>query len=512
MTPPSFDDSRLLDRLFESSWQAAVLVLLVLAIQRSFGSLLTPGWRHALWWIVLGRLLLPVTPTSVWSLFNLLPVREVELSGSSLGPVRPVSAFSPVGPIGSIGPLNPIHARPTPEKATPPIPSLLAIVWSLGAAGMFLRLALQNARFSRRVRERMRPASSEHNALLNGCRTHMRVRRTILLLQGDAVASPALYGVFRTRLLLPSKVADGCTSSQLRHIFLHELAHVRRHDLFVNGLSRILRALHWFNPVLAWAFRRIRADRELATDALALRITGEQESRAYGLTIVNMLEGWTKTDPQPGTVGILEDSTSLEHRIRAIAMFRRPSRWAPATALLLALLAAISWTNAQPPVVPLVPPAATATAASPSGNGRQLILSRLESIRLQMNHLALELSLLADALSRYPKDSPQVLDAQSRTRTLNDRIFLGIGVPRKPIARHTLLLLPDQRWILNGEPITPTASHDRLRKLAEAGPYTPIIIRASTSVPAADVIDALGFAKAAGFRNASVGSEAKESP
>ena len=64
--------------LWRMSWQASVLVLLVLIAQRVFRSRLTPQWRFSLWWLVLLRLMLPVAPESAWSVFNLARMRHVE--------------------------------------------------------------------------------------------------------------------------------------------------------------------------------------------------------------------------------------------------------------------------------------------------------------------------------------------------------------------------------------------------------------------------------------------------
>lgn len=60
----------LLDWLWRASWQASVLVGLVLLVQTLLRSKLTPRWRSAFWWLVLIRLVMPVVPESPWSLFN----------------------------------------------------------------------------------------------------------------------------------------------------------------------------------------------------------------------------------------------------------------------------------------------------------------------------------------------------------------------------------------------------------------------------------------------------------
>jgi len=65
--------SELLATLGRTSFQAGVLVLLVLFAQWLFRKQLTPRWRCALWFVVVARLLLPVSLTSATSVFNLLP-------------------------------------------------------------------------------------------------------------------------------------------------------------------------------------------------------------------------------------------------------------------------------------------------------------------------------------------------------------------------------------------------------------------------------------------------------
>src|SRR5512136_2454147 len=58
--------------LLKASWQAAVLIVLVLGVQWTFGRRLAPRWRYALWLLVVARLAVPWTIPSSLSLFNFL--------------------------------------------------------------------------------------------------------------------------------------------------------------------------------------------------------------------------------------------------------------------------------------------------------------------------------------------------------------------------------------------------------------------------------------------------------
>lgn len=395
--------------LWSSSWQAAVLVPVVLVAQRLLRGGLTPGWRHALWWIVLGRLLIPIPPPSAWSVFNWLP-RSVNQDFTANGFSQPESEGRPGR--DRARPVSPPLAAPADRWTVSVRPGLFVqravgraagtprtgfgrVLLGLWVAGSFLLLARfgwRNWKFAARVCAQMRPASPEIQRLFEECRRAMSVRRKVEVLEGELVDTPAVFGLFRPRLLLPRRLASALPAESLRHVFWHELAHVRRGDLLVHGLVQVLSALHWFNPVLPWAFRRLRADREQAADALALGCLEEEERRDYGLTIVNLLQGWSGPSRSVGTVGILEDGVWLERRIRAIASYRRPSRWSRAMVVPLATLAAISWTGAQTRVP--VPEATQNAAPTPSSGAskiyfsaeRQRIQTLLGSIRVPEVH------------------------------------------------------------------------------------------------------------------------------
>src|SRR5437762_409184 len=106
-------------------------------------------------------------------------------------------------------------------------------------------------------------------------------------------------------------MVERCTPQELRFVFLHELAHLKRRDIAVNWLTTILQILHWFNPLVWLAFARMRVDRELACDELALSFAAAGESKSYGGAIIKLVEGFARPAALPGLVGILEDRQQM---------------------------------------------------------------------------------------------------------------------------------------------------------------------------------------------------------
>lgn len=185
-------------------------------------------------------------------------------------------------------------------------------------------------------------------ALLEQCRQWVGVSQRVQLIETGAVSSPALYGLLRPCLLMPTGSLEAFTDKELRLIFLHELAHLRRKDLWVHGVAGLACCLHWFNPLVWMAARRAGSDRELACDGLVLALTLREEHRLYGRTIVKLLEGVPLRPRQSaGLVGILENVDQLERRIRMMTLFRKSKIASALALLLLAALCVVSLTDAH---------------------------------------------------------------------------------------------------------------------------------------------------------------------
>jgi beta-lactamase regulating signal transducer with metallopeptidase domain len=88
------------------------------------------------------------------------------------------------------------------------------------------------------------------------------------------INSPAVYGVFRQKIILPADIS-GADAADLDYIIRHERVHMRRRDNLWRVIAIFAACVHWFNP-LAWIFLRyLLEDMELACDAGVLKeLTG----------------------------------------------------------------------------------------------------------------------------------------------------------------------------------------------------------------------------------------------
>jgi len=344
--------------LLRSTLQASMLIGLILLVQITLRSKLGPRWSHALWLVLLLRMVLPWAPQSRISMFSLIPElappgqteyvpeqfaaqsidsQAVNQDKTGASPAANESAKD------TLPTAAPAHTAPQVESAHFAVANVLPLVWLAGAMVLGIYICANNFALLRIVRCE-RPLTDQRILdLLEDCKAEMGIRTILAVVATDKVKSPSLFGFIRPRLLVPAGMIGALSPEDLRYVFLHELAHLKRHDIYLGWLMSILQALHWFNPLVCLAFYHMRADRELACDALVLSHTQPAESREYGRTIVSLLERFSQTRRLPSMAGILETKAQLKRRITMIAQFKKNSyRWSALGVVFIIVLASVS--------------------------------------------------------------------------------------------------------------------------------------------------------------------------
>ena len=183
--------------------------------------------------------------------------------------------------------------------------------------------------------------------LLESCRAMLGVRRRVIVLAATGLNTPAIFGIAKPRLLVPAGMLQNLDDRELRHVFLHELIHLQRGDLLVNWAMIIIRALHWFNPAVWFAFRRLRAEQELACDAAVMARLAADERRHYGRTLLKLLDDFSPGTLCPGLVPFITTKQLIKRRITMISNFKPAGRLAAALSVVLLLaLGSLTFTRA----------------------------------------------------------------------------------------------------------------------------------------------------------------------
>jgi beta-lactamase regulating signal transducer with metallopeptidase domain len=119
------------------------------------------------------------------------------------------------------------------------------------------------------------------------CLTQTELKKAVhlrgIVYEGDMVNAPAVFGIIKPKLILPT----GMKKEHLRYILAHEKVHIRRHDNLWRMLAILAACIHWFNP-LSWLFLRcFLKDCELACDETAIKMMNQEERKKYAMALLS---------------------------------------------------------------------------------------------------------------------------------------------------------------------------------------------------------------------------------
>jgi beta-lactamase regulating signal transducer with metallopeptidase domain len=159
--------------------------------------------------------------------------------------------------------------------------------------------------------------NAQFNELLVQAAAKLKLKRLPEVIVTERVSCPAVFGVFRPVLLMPATKLQNLDSRDMEHILLHELAHIKRGDLWVHAVYMVLQIAYWFNPLL-WMIRRTMQNlRELCCDATVARLLKE-DTVHYRQTLLETARGLLAqpVDPGLGLLGLFENSNWLVTRLK----------------------------------------------------------------------------------------------------------------------------------------------------------------------------------------------------
>jgi beta-lactamase regulating signal transducer with metallopeptidase domain len=222
----------------------------------------------------------------------------------------------------------PIISESKPEAinlVAPPVSSVTLLSWQgavflawLTVVMTMILLLLQRVFFVRGLVAQAKEANGVMADMLESCSSSMSVKRKLGLKISANATSPAVCGLFRPVILVPQNLASSLPAGQLRAVLLHELAHLRRGDLFVNLAQTILQIVYFYNPLVWLANCIIRRIREQAVDEMVLVVMGEKAPQ-YPQTLVSVAKlAFKRPVLSLRLIGVVESKSALSTRIKHI--------------------------------------------------------------------------------------------------------------------------------------------------------------------------------------------------
>jgi RND family efflux transporter MFP subunit len=218
--------------------------------------------------------------------------------------------------------------------------------------------------------------------LLRSSRSTGRQTVGIEVRESERVRVPVALGIARPAIVLPVDWRQW-DRAKLDAVLAHEASHIRRHDVAVQALSAVHRALLWYSPLSWFLHTRIVRAAEEASDDAAMAVTGDRglyaevvlefvqrAVRPPSLPGVNWLSAPMARNSRPDKrIHRILDGTSLSHGLTRWSM---AAIFALGSPLAYVASAAHPQSAPQPPAAAAPPALAQPAPAAPAAPARPL--------------------------------------------------------------------------------------------------------------------------------------------
>ena len=272
------------------------------------------GARYVVWLATLVALLL-VPAMNVWAPFR-LAVLPAEPSSTLTPTATEVPVVEPRAE--SAGALradrSPVAVPASSEASSPSLMTIVLTVWLAIVLLLLTWLAFGAAKVRRIMRGARTLTTDAWLTPLYETADRLELDDVPRLVMSPGIEMPFACSLRHPTIVLPES-AEQWSDERRRVVLFHELAHIRRRDLFGHTLGRIVCAVYWFHPLVWSAAKRLRAESERACDDLVLA-SGARASD-YAGHLLDIVTG-VRRQGAPATALPMADKREFEGRMLAI--------------------------------------------------------------------------------------------------------------------------------------------------------------------------------------------------
>jgi beta-lactamase regulating signal transducer with metallopeptidase domain len=129
--------------------------------------------------------------------------------------------------------------------------------------------------------------------------------------------TPFVLGLIKAKIYLPI----GLKGEERDYILLHEQTHIHRKDHVIKILAFFILSIHWFNPLVWFAFILMSTDMELSCDERVLKEMNKDIKRPYANSLLSLATGRHILNGSPLAFG----EGNVEGRIKNVMNYKKPT-------------------------------------------------------------------------------------------------------------------------------------------------------------------------------------------
>ncbi len=315
------------------SFSGGLLILALLLGKRFLKNRVSRQWQYYIWLVVIFRLLLPFGPETsllgkIYQVIDQSVIQAVPLQQPKAPLHTSGDGFFTTGDLeyddeSANSPAEDLTSAHRLQDIVSLMINYIWLIWLVAALGMLIRKVTIYQGFIRYINADLTPVSDiEILDRLSVAAEQAGIKKPIELCVNPLVSSPLLIGFFHPCIVLPS---TDISEKDFCYIFLHELTHYKRRDMFYKWLVQATVCLHWFNPLVHLMSREITKACEFSCDEAVLAEMGSDNAQDYGKTLLDAMAAIGKCKENPGAVSLSENKQLLKERIHAIMNFKKMS-------------------------------------------------------------------------------------------------------------------------------------------------------------------------------------------
>ncbi|MEB7779995.1 beta-lactam sensor/signal transducer MecR1 [Mammaliicoccus fleurettii] len=160
------------------------------------------------------------------------------------------------------------------------------------------------------------------NERLKVCQSKMQFyKKHITISYSSNIDNPMVFGIVKSQIVLPTVVVETMNDKEIEYIILHELSHVKSHDLIFNQLYVVFKIIFWFNPALYISKTMMDNDCEKVCDRNVLKILNRHEHIRYGESILKCSILKSHHINNVAAQYLLGFNSNIKERVKYIALY-----------------------------------------------------------------------------------------------------------------------------------------------------------------------------------------------
>ena len=174
---------------------------------------------------------------------------------------------------------------------------------------------IRNYRFVRVIRRNgLSKCHVELRIFVQRFAERMGIKKPVHIYISDLISSPVTIGFLKPIILMPVVAITSLSQKQVEAVLLHELAHIRRYDYFINLLINVIRTILYFNPFVKLFAKIIEREREKSCDEMVIQFEYDPHGYASALLLLER----NNVMRQSIAIAAAGQKNDLRHRIEKI--------------------------------------------------------------------------------------------------------------------------------------------------------------------------------------------------